>query len=184
MTADSLPNVEARYDSFYDKLERRDSKMSSHANKKFGSNMAYRIMANGNQLGPSSMYGRPFDDVEEMEVGRSLLLNEGRLVFFVASSLAFARILYKPRWNDSLKPAPHFLRFGKIENQTNTTNRNSAMCRDDHRPTFDLRLNTAPFPFWSVFPRKQSTSPNSPCVVSCIYDVIARLHWSTISCVG
>ena len=75
-TADSLLNVESRYDSLYQKLGRlSQSKLSP--SPETSPSMAYRYMAN-KQLSPPALYGRPFDDVEEMEIDRNLLISEGR----------------------------------------------------------------------------------------------------------
>jgi len=76
-TADSILNVESRYDPFYPKLGRlSQSKLSPSPER--SPSMAYRYMTN-KQLSPPALYGRPYDDVEEMEIDRNLLISEGMI---------------------------------------------------------------------------------------------------------
>ena len=82
MTADSLLNVNTGYDSLYQKLGQFNVNQSSpKSDKDFGPSMSYRFLANNKQLSPPVLYNRAFDEVDEMEVDRNVLLSDGKKFF-------------------------------------------------------------------------------------------------------
>ena len=117
-TADSLLNIESRYDSLYQKLGHlSQSKLSPSPERSPG--MAYRYMTS-KQLSPSAIYGRPFDDVEEMDIDRNLLIAEGRnalTCFDVTTAFFYLFAIQKYYAHFCLTPvdpSPHNLDFTNI----------------------------------------------------------------------